>query len=244
MASPSRRQLLAGALAFAAAPTVIGATAHAAPAAQPRQQGVRVMPLGDSITDGFNVPGGYRIGLWNSLVADGHQVDFVGSLVNGPDSLGDMDHEGHSGWTVAQIDENISAWLTTYTPETILLHIGTNDIYGSDPAGAPSRLATLVDRIMTQSPDTHLFVAMITPLTDFDAGVREFNAAVPGIVEAQAGAGRSVHLVDMFSALTTADLADGVHPNEGGYNKMAAAWYEALLSVPGSIGAGALANAA
>jgi lysophospholipase L1-like esterase len=252
MASPSRRQLLAGAFAFAAAPTVIGATAgtttaHAAPTAptiQPRQQGVRVMPLGDSITDGFNVPGGYRIDLWNHLMADGHQVDFVGSLVNGPDSLGDMDHEGHSGWTIAQIDENISAWLTTYTPQTILLHIGTNDIYGSDPAGAPSRLATLVDRITTQAPDTHLFVAMITPLTDFDAGVREFNAAVPGIVEEQAGAGRSVHLVDMYSALTTADLADGVHPNEVGYSKMATAWYDALLAVPGSIGAVSLANAA
>ena len=29
--------------------------------------GVRVMPLGDSITDGFNVPGGYRIELWSGL---------------------------------------------------------------------------------------------------------------------------------------------------------------------------------
>ncbi|MEW9534173.1 SGNH hydrolase, partial [Microbispora sp. NPDC049125] len=26
--------------------------------------GVRVMPLGDSITEGTQVPGGYRIGLW------------------------------------------------------------------------------------------------------------------------------------------------------------------------------------
>ena len=36
------------------------------------------------------------------------------------------------------------------------------------------------------------------------------------------------HLVDMHSALTTADLADGVHPNAGGYDKMAARWYAAL----------------
>jgi cellulase/cellobiase CelA1 len=45
-----------------------------------------------------------------------------------------------------------------------------------------------------------------------------------------------VHLVDMFSALTTADLADGVHPNAGGYAKMANVWFSALQSVPGSIG--------
>ncbi|MEU8385436.1 hypothetical protein AB0C32_40560, partial [Streptosporangium sp. NPDC048865] len=30
--------------------------------------GVRVMPLGDSITDGFNVPGGYRVDLWQRMV--------------------------------------------------------------------------------------------------------------------------------------------------------------------------------
>ena len=39
----------------------------------------------------------------------------------------------------------------------------------------------------------------------------------------------------MYNALTTADLADGVHPNAGGYDKMAAVWYTALQSVPGSL---------
>jgi hypothetical protein len=36
--------------------------------------------------------------------------------------------------------------------------------------------------------------------------------------------------------LSTSDLADGVHPTATGYDKMAAAWYSALLSVSGSIG--------
>ncbi|MGW5448506.1 hypothetical protein [Streptomyces asiaticus] len=40
----------------------------------------------------------------------------------------------------------------------------------------------------------------------------------------------------MYSALTPADLADGVHPNAGGYDKMADVWWRALRSVPGSIG--------
>lgn len=39
----------------------------------------------------------------------------------------------------------------------------------------------------------------------------------------------------MHAALGTADLADGVHPNAGGYDKMAARWYDALRSVPGSL---------
>ncbi|MFC4537142.1 SGNH hydrolase, partial [Sphaerisporangium dianthi] len=38
--------------------------------------GVRVMPLGDSITEGTQVPGGYRIGLWQRLVSGRYTVDF------------------------------------------------------------------------------------------------------------------------------------------------------------------------
>ncbi|MFD7660377.1 GDSL-type esterase/lipase family protein [Actinosynnema sp. NPDC059797] len=224
---------LTAAAALVAAPAINAARADVAPAAA-----VRVMPLGDSITDGFNVPGGYRVDLWQKFTAGGYAVDFVGSAANGPSSLGDRDHEGHSGWTIAQIDANITTWLRAYTPRTILLHIGTNDMYGSDPAGAPQRLSRLIDKITAQAPDAHLFVATIVPLSFSDQVVRTFNAAIPGIVQANANAGRKVHLVDMYRALTTADLADGVHPNAGGYGKMATTWYNALLAVPGSISDG------
>src|SRR3954452_18575432 len=163
--------------------------------------GVRVMPLGDSITDGLTVPGGYRIDLWQKLVAGGYTVDFVGSLSNGPASLGDHDHEGHSGWTIAQIDANIVNWLRTYTPHTILLHIGTNDMYGSDPAGAPRRLSALVDRITAQVPNADLFVATIIPIRFADQTVRTFNAAIAPDIRAKAAAGKRVHLVDMYPAV-------------------------------------------
>ncbi|MFC6091969.1 GDSL-type esterase/lipase family protein [Saccharothrix lopnurensis] len=220
------------AAALVAAPAINAAQAPSgtAPAAA-----VRVMPLGDSITDGFNVPGGYRVDLWQKFTAGGYAVDFVGSAANGPSSLGDRDHEGHSGWTIAQIDTNITNWLRTYTPRTILLHIGTNDMYGGDPGGAPRRLSALVDKITAQAPDAHLFVATIVPLSSGDQTVRTFNATIPDLVRRNADAGKKVHLVDMYRALTTADLADGVHPNAGGYSKMATTWYNALRAVPDSI---------
>ncbi|MEU0808244.1 SGNH/GDSL hydrolase family protein [Streptomyces sp. NPDC005970] len=221
---------------FTATGTAHAATATPAAPAAPAA-GVRVMPLGDSITDGFNVPGGYRVDLWQKFVAAGRNVDFVGSMSNGPSNLGDRDHEGHSGWTIGQIDSNVVNWLRTYTPHTVLLHIGTNDMYGSDPAGAPARLSTLLDHITATAPDTEVFVATIVPISFADPTVRTFNAAIPGIVQSKVNAGKRVHLVDMYRALTTADLADGVHPNAGGYSKMANVWHSALLSVPGSMGA-------
>ncbi|MBB5782696.1 cellulose binding domain-containing protein [Nonomuraea jabiensis] len=228
-------RLLSGLVAvLALLAATVYATMYAPAAGAESNGGVRVMPLGDSITDGLTVPGGYRIDLWQKLVAAGYRVDFVGSLFNGPSSLGDHDHEGHSGWRIDQIDANIVSWLRTYQPRTILLHIGTNDMY-QNPNGASSRLATLIDRITGTAPDAEVFVATIIPLNGADPTVRSFNSAIPGIVQSRAAAGKHVHLVDMYSALTTADLADGVHPNAGGYSKMANVWYNALRSVPGSL---------
>jgi lysophospholipase L1-like esterase len=200
--------------------------------------GVRVMPLGDSITEGTQVPGGYRIGLWQRFSSGGNRVDLVGSQFNGPSSLGDHDHEGHPGWRIDQIDANIVGWLRTYTPHTVLLHIGTNDVLQNyNLSGAPGRLSTLVDHITATVPDAEVFVATIIPLANSgqEANVRTFNATIPGMVSSKANAGKHVHLVDMHSALTAADLIDGIHPTATGYDKMAATWYAALRSVPGSL---------
>ncbi|MCG5463358.1 cellulose binding domain-containing protein [Micromonospora sp. MED01] len=222
--------------ALAAVAAIIAAVPVATtPASAESNGGIRVMPLGDSITDGFNVPGGYRIELWQRFTSGGYRIDFVGSQFNGPASLGDHDHQGHSGWTIAQIDANVVNWLRATNPRTVLLHIGTNDMYG-DTSGAPSRLATLVDRITNTAPNADVFVATIIPKSGADNQVRGYNAAIPGIVQSRAAAGKRVHLVDMYRALTLSDLADGVHPNATGYRKMAAAWYDALRTVPGSIG--------
>lgn len=191
-----------------------------------------VMPLGDSITDGFVVPGGYRIKLWNSIVNDGLKVDFVGSMSNGPAELGDKNHEGHSGWRIDQIDTNINAWMDTYKPQIVLLHIGTNDIAQSyDVANAPTRLSALVDKICAKLPaGGKLYVATIVPLnnTDWNQKVKTYNSQITTIIQNKASQGKPVYMVDMFSALTTADLQDGVHPNRTGYDKMADVWYKAI----------------
>jgi lysophospholipase L1-like esterase len=201
--------------------------------------GIRVMPLGDSITEGTQVPGGYRIGLWQRLGSGGFRADFVGSQFNGPANLGDHDHEGHPGWRIDQIDANITGWLHSTSPRTVLLHIGTNDVLQNfNLGGAPGRLSTLVDRITAGVPNAEVFVATIIPLANSgqEANVRTYNATIPGMVQSKVNAGKHVHLVDMHSAVTTADLIDGIHPNATGYDKMAATWFAALRSVPGSLG--------
>lgn len=227
------RTLSAAALGFAVAIGLM--TVASAPASAESNGGVRIMPLGDSITDGFNVSGGYRVGLWQRMASAGQAVDFVGSGYNGPSELGDHDHEGHSGWRIDELDANVARWIQNSNPRTILLHIGTNDIgQNYDVANAPARLSTLIDTIRVHAPAVELFVAQITPLTDpgREAQVRTFNAAIPGIV---AQKGPRTHVVDMHTGFTHADLADSIHPNASGYDKMAERWFQALRSTSGSL---------
>jgi lysophospholipase L1-like esterase len=226
-------------LVVCAAAVLTTALLPATPAVAESNGGTRVMPLGDSITEGTQVPGGYRIGLWQRLTGGNYRVDFVGSQFNGPSSLGDHDHEGHPGWRIDQIDANIVTWLRNTAPRTVLLHIGTNDVLQNhDVANAPARLSALVDRITSTAPNADVFVATIIPMANQgqEAAGRAYNATIPGMVQSKKNAGKRVHLVDMHAALTTADLIDGVHPTATGYDKMAATWYTALRAVSGSIG--------
>ncbi|MFI5910873.1 AbfB domain-containing protein [Dactylosporangium sp. NPDC051541] len=223
--------VLAATAATVAALLVAPAAAHAE-----SNGGVRVMPLGDSITDGFNVPGGYRMNLWRALANAGHPVDFVGSQFNGPADLPDHDHEGHPGWRIDEVDANASAWVGGTAPRSVLIHLGTNDVIQNyNLSGAPARLSGLIDKVRAAAPNADVFVASIIPLADAarEANASAFNAALPGIV---AGKGAKVHFVDMHAALTPGDLADGVHPTRGGYDKMAARWASAMAAVPGSAG--------
>ena len=47
-------------------------------------RGTKVMPLGDSITDGYNVPGGYRIKLWADIDGRRQACELRGIAVQWP----------------------------------------------------------------------------------------------------------------------------------------------------------------
>jgi lysophospholipase L1-like esterase len=194
-----------------------------------------IMPLGDSITDGAGSSDGssYRTALRTLATTDGLMLDFVGTQVH-PSGH----HEGHSGWVIQQIRDSIDMFVANATdsrnararPHVVLLMIGTNDTNRNlDLATAPTRLGDLVDRIATDVPDALIVVAQIVPNGDTNLdrnAVGPFNAAIPDLVRTRAAAGRHVVMVDMHSALNTmTDFADGLHPNDRGYGRMAAVWF-------------------
>lgn len=202
-------------------------TAPAAHASAADASSLRVMPLGDSITWGVGSSTGdsYRADLGDELSSDGHALDFVGSGRNG--TMADPDNEGHSGWRIDQIAGIADSVLDRYRPNVITLEIGTNDLNQNyEVATATDRLHALIDQITADAPYATVLVGSLIVSTNpvEEPNRPAFNAAVPGIVQAEQAAGKHVGFVDM-SALTAADLSDQLHPNDGGYQKMADAFH-------------------
>ncbi|MER6535654.1 ricin-type beta-trefoil lectin domain protein [Streptomyces sp900105755] len=228
--SVSLAAALTAALAIGAAPPAASDTAtgalHSAEGAATAPAPLRLMPLGDSITWGVGSTSGnsYRGFLGNQMSAEGHALDFVGSGRNG--IMSDPDNEGHSGWRIDQIAGIADSVLAGYRPNVVTLEIGANDLNGNyQVPTAPDRLRALIDQITRDAPDATVLVGtVIVSTSGTEEAVRpEFNARLPGIVQAEQAAGKHVRLVDM-SALTSADLSDALHPNDNGFRKMADAF--------------------
>ncbi|MFJ4828882.1 FG-GAP-like repeat-containing protein [Streptomyces sp. NPDC088747] len=203
-----------------------GAPAHAA-TAKPQ---LRVMPLGDSITWGVGSPStsSYRAPLYRLVSAQApYTVQFVGSQGSG--TLPDQANEGHSGWVISQLRDEIDAYMAATPTDVVLLHIGINDLDRNvDIANAPARFTGLVDRIFANRPGVSVIALGLIPTTSgLEAKVATFNAAVKKVQAKEQAAGHKFLYLHP-PALTSAQFADRLHPNDAGYQSMANSFYAGL----------------
>ena len=210
---------------------------------------IRIMPLGDSITDGssFDSPdgsGGYRLRLFNSLTTAGYNVDYIGTLTINSGLLAEQNHEGHSGWRIDQLDTLLTGALDTMAdPDVVLMHIGTNDFGQSfNTSTSIDRLDALILKIATMRPYCHIIVTNLMERGEpTNTNIQTlFNPFVQARVNAHATAGRRVTFLDMRAAVPLADMPDNLHPNQTGYDKMSDAWLPAIQAVIGTNGDAAI----
>ncbi|KAG4288667.1 chitinase [Fusarium proliferatum] len=192
---------------------------------------LRILPLGDSITkgNGSKDQKGYRNRLREKLIGRGTSVDMVGSLKHPPTGMADNDHEGHSGKVLAQIN---TYWKLSIAarPNVVLVHAGTNNMdLEVDLEGSPNMLASIIDGLFQNAPDTTVLVAPVIWANNprMQKNTDRFNPQVISIIEERQKAGK--HILEVPIDINAGDLSDEKHPNDSGYEKMADAWLKAIL---------------
>jgi acyl-CoA thioesterase I len=200
---------------------------------------VRIMPLGDSITQGDRTHNSYRRDLWRLLAEAGYSVDFVGSTSRNhwggpPNRDFDPHHEGHWGWRADQILARIDAWASAKTPDVALVHLGSNDLaQGQDVGETIEEIRGIIRALRVHRPGVSVLVAKLIPADGLEARVTAFNRELDALSQMDEPSARVI-LVDQFSGFDVARMThDGVHPNAEGERHMAERWLEALKLVLG-----------
>ena len=191
-------------------------------ATSPALAAIKIMPLGDSITEGsasgviLDDSGhwiSYRKALWDRLDAEGYDVDFVGSMTAGGAVFTDPEHEGHPGWRDNEIvDGNplepeagkLIDWLQAHQPDIVLLHIGTN---GVNPS--PTDVEAILDVIDQYSTDVWVILARIinrhckleNPPCQQSTDTTDFNDNVADMAQLRINGGDKIVPVDMELSL-------------------------------------------
>ncbi|MDE5752983.1 MAG: SGNH/GDSL hydrolase family protein [Oscillospiraceae bacterium] len=149
---------------------------------------VKIMTLGDSITDGYWTSGGYRKYLCRELAQKGYSnIDMVGPKGGNTESFNyngeyvtyDGNYAGYSGYAIQYMTgtetrqgilETINSnygngqnMIEAYDPDVVLLQIGTNDILSNYNNGITDRLENLIDTILASmdGADDMLYVSTI-----------------------------------------------------------------------------------
>jgi len=204
---------------------------------------ITIMPLGDSLTEGYThgatSPGGYRAALWEQLQSKHPNSLYVGSLRENPSSVAnfDPDHEGHAGAKAYKVAELVDSQVAAYAPDYVLLMSGTNDMWESDNEAAFYMRVTL-DKIMESENLQHTYV-IVSSIPDIylndpelRARIVQYNNELAAIVATWKAAGKNIGFIDINRMLTesyfTYPESDFFHPDANGYNVMADVWFDAL----------------
>ncbi len=211
---------------------------------------IRIMPLGDSITEGFATAatfaqGGYRCPLDSLLRGGGVPFTLVGDsaalepgVVTG---CPDVNWEGHGGYDIAAIQHfaDTDGSVHTFQPEIILVLAGTNDVAQGETSSISGQLRNLLSDISAQDPNASVIISTIPPMNPHasaaSSSVAVWAPQVPQAnaqIKAIAAQFPRATVIDFYSAAVTnvgANIgSDGVHPSVTGYGILASLWYNAI----------------
>jgi lysophospholipase L1-like esterase len=220
-------------------PTPAGA-ARSADVAPP----VRILLVGDSVTQGSAGDWTWRYRLWQHFESAGVDVDFVGprndildnvtntqgsTLYADPDF--DRDHAARWGMQLALPDVPIGELVETYDPDVVVEMLGVNDlIFGAKaPDAVAAAVGSFVEDARAADPEVDLVLAEATQ--HWFTNVPEFNADVEDLVALSTDDSRVTVAHTATDYDKYADTWDTSHPNARGEVRIAAAVADSLAAI-------------
>ncbi|OOQ85849.1 hypothetical protein PEBR_24090 [Penicillium brasilianum] len=194
---------------------------------------LRIMPLGASITNGYGSTdhNGYRKALRQQLRYEGWQVNMIGSLRNG--TMHDNHHDGHFGYRIDQLEAKAQETILQ-KPNLILINAGTNDaVQNHKISTAGLRMDTLLTNLYTSIPNTTIILSTLLPNKKHQDRVDKISSQYRDLVALRRQQNDRIVLAEMSSFITLSQLVDGTHPDDQGYQEMAAVWWAAVKVAEG-----------
>jgi hypothetical protein len=212
---------------------------------------IRIMPVGDSDTEGYGGFVSYRYDLWFMLREAGYDVDFVGQKGfpgGGVDSdlypryeEIDKDHEGSYG-SLIENHADLARAMTEANQPDVVLFLNSHDIceYGANAtAAARFDLPRFIDNVRAVKPNVHFLLgqAYAYQSTFCDPNlpeiIPEFNAEIAAAAAMKDSAQSRVLTVDHYTGfdIDTMFAAGRGHANRAGEMFIAENWFDALEDV-------------
>lgn len=208
----------------------------------PRLSRTRVLAFGDSLTAGeVSAPSMSSSGydsLWQTLVLV-PQASYPTQLemllrarYTQQASATTVTNAGQSGESAVNGARRFPGVVANARPEVVLLLAGANDLSLGQTAIQPTVQAVNAMATEARFRNARVFIATMTPPRPGSRGlsaslVQSYNSGL-----AQVARGEGAVLVDLHAALlsnvNTYIGADGLHPTEAGYRRMAEAFFDAI----------------
>ena len=193
---------------------------------------VRILAIGDSITQGGKTFVTYRLPLDQKLRAAGMKFEFVGSQQSdGPN--GPLWHEGYGGKNAEFLAGLMPQKLKLAKPDIILLHCGHNHSAEEKPVpGIIAAERTIIEAARKQNPKVVVLLAQVIPSGKLPkySYLPELNQAEIVLARELSRSDAPVMIVDLATGFDPQKdtILDKVHPNAQGAEKMANKWFLAL----------------
>ena len=205
-----------------------------AAASAKEQKLYRILPVGDSITEGSKSFSNYRYSLLKKLTAAGYQIEFTGSRTSAS-PVGLLRHEGYGGKNAEFLAGVVENYFRTNTADIVLIHSGHNHTNTEAPVhGIVAATEAMVRTARRTNPHVIVLVAQVIPsgkLPKYEY-IPELNvelAKLPARLTMKESPVIGVNMADGFDWRTDT-ISDHVHPNSLGAEKMASKWFQALTN--------------